>query len=185
MKKIINNREFKRYFFMVISSFLYALSLSQFFAPNNIVAGGLSGLAIVLNYLMPFITVGTFNLLVNVPVLLLGFKVEGWKFILRCLLTIGLISIFTDITGVITPITDDKILATLYGGILQGISIGMFCKYSVSSGGTELLGRVIYKKLKSFPITYFIYALDALVVLISVIVFKQPENIRSSLKDNK
>lgn len=176
MKNNKLKKEFQRYFFMVIGCALYAFSLSQFLIPFQIVAGGMSGLATILNFLSPKISVGMFTAILNLPILIIAFKSEGYKFILRCLLTILILSLFTDIIKFPT-ITQNVLLATLYGGILQGISIGFFCRYSVSSGGTELLGRVISSKFKAFPMVYYIYGMDALIVILSAIVFKTPENV--------
>ena len=170
-------KEVTRYIYMLISSFLYAISLSLFFVPAKIVAGGVSGLSIIMNYLFPLITVGTFNIMFNLPILLGGLKSEGWKFILRCLLTVTCISVFTDLTAYLPPITDDRLLCALYGGAIQGIAIGLFCKYSVSSGGTELLGRMIFRKIKIMPMVYFIYIVDAFIIILSAIVYKSPENL--------
>ena len=174
-------KEITRYIYMIISSFIYALSLSLFFVPAKIVAGGVSGFSIILNYLFPILTVGTFNALINLPILLFGLKSEGWKFILRCLLTVACISVFTDLTAFLPPITDDRLLCALYGGAIQGIAIGLFCKYSVSSGGTELLGRMIYKKIKLMPMVYYIYIVDAFIIVFSAIVYKSPENLLYAL----
>ena len=77
-------RECKRYFFMVIGCICYALSLCIFLIPNNIVGGGVSGAASLIN-IMTGLPAGVFIVVINFPILVFGFKLMGWKFILRCL----------------------------------------------------------------------------------------------------
>ncbi len=170
---------FKKYFFMVVAGFLYALSIDLFVKPNNIVSGAMTGLA-TLFYVLWGWDIGIVTILLNIPILILGLRKEGWRFILDCLITIVVLGLLTDGLALIIKdytITDNKLLASMYAGLLQGVAVGLYLKYRVSSGGTELLGRIIYNKIKIGSMPAVIAVLDAIIVLAGTIVMKNPENL--------
>lgn len=169
------------YLFMLLGCVAYGLSTSIFLAPNAIVAGGVSGLSVLINLLNDKIPVGMISIAINIPILLLGLKFCGWKFILRCLLTITCLGVATDLLALLPPITDDPILSSLYGGVCQGIGIGLFVRYEFSSGGTELLGRVISRFVKFLKIPVCVGILDAIVVILGAVVTKNPDNMLYAL----
>ncbi len=130
MNKKIFLREFKRYMFMVLGCLSYALSLEAFLIPNNIVGGGVSGAASLIHMIWDLPT-GVFIVTLNLPILIFGFKKMGWKFIVRCFITTACLSLATEFWDLILPdndwmlvnLTNEGILASLYGGILQGIAL--------------------------------------------------------------
>lgn len=172
--KKIKSFNYQAYIFMVIGCIFYGASTAIFLSPNNVVGGGVSGLAVLLNHIIPSVSIGIFILTVNIPIFLIGLKQNGWRFILRALLTVAVLSLITDgivylfeIIGQSPTVlfTDDPLLASIYGGVAQGIGIGCFIKWKVSSGGTELLARVIQRKLSFMSIQAWIAILDAVVVI--------------------
>ena len=173
--------EIRGYIGMLVGCLLYGLSTSLFLAPTEIVAGGASGLAVLINLLYNKISVGTLLLLINLPIMLLGLKYQGWKFILRCLLTVATLSVITDLLALLPAPTEDSVLASLYGGICQGVGIGMFVKYQFSSGGTELLGRVLAKFIKGLSIPVCVGILDGAIVIFGAIVTQNPANMLHAL----
>ena len=173
--------KFKGYFFMLVGCFFYAMSTSLFLAPNNIVAGGVSGLSVIINYINSKIPIGLISIALNIPILLLSFRVQGFRFIAKCLLTVTVLGIITDLLAYFNKITDDKILSSVYGGVCQGVGIGLFVKYEFSSGGTEILGRLISGKLKFLKINVCVGILDAIVVIFGAIVTKDPNNMLYAL----
>lgn len=173
--------EAKGYLFMLLGCILYAFGTSLFLAPNSIVAGGVSGLAVLINYVNKNIPVGMIIIAINIPILAFGIKYQGWRFILKCLLTVGSLGLITDLVAIIPSFTDDGVLASLYGGICQGIALGLFLKYEFSSGGTELLGRLIARFIKRLKIPVCVGILDGLIVVIGSIVTKNPSNMLHAL----
>ena len=177
----------RRYFFMIIGCISYALSLRMFLIPNEIVGGGVSGAASLIEIVTGLYGyAGYFIIAINLPILILGFKLMGWRFILRCLITTATLGLFTNffsfkIFDFLQGFTDNKILASLYGGILQGIGIGLFIKYEMSSGGTELLGRLTQHVLPFGSIATHVAIFDGLVVVLGAIVLKNPENVLYAL----
>lgn len=168
--------EIKRYAFMIIGCLSYALSLKMFLEPNGIAGGGVSGAASLIHILTSLPT-GLFIAVINIPILIFGFKKMGWKFIVRCLITTGCLSLATEFWELILPnkiwmlekITDDGILASLYGGLLQGLGIGLFIKYETSSGGTELLGRLTHGIIPLGTIATHVAVFDGLVVVLGAV----------------
>ena len=173
--------EVKGYVGMLLGCVLYALSLRFFLRENGIVAGGLTGLATLINLINERIPMGMITIALNVPIFLLGLKYTGWKFILRSLLTVAVLGGVTDLFSLFVPqLTEDPLLASLYGGILQGLGVGLFIRCEFSSGGTELLGRVVSKWVKVVNIPVCVGIFDAMIVAAGA--FKQgPENILYAL----
>lgn len=173
--------EAKGYVFMLIGCVMYALSTRLFLAPNSIVAGGVSGLSVLINLINEKIPIGLISIAINVPILIAGIKFQGWKFIYRCLVTIVTLGVITDIFEVLPALTTDGVLASLYGGVCQGIAIGLFVRFEFSSGGTELLGRLISRFVKVLKIPVCVGILDAIIVIAGAIVTKNPANMLYAL----
>lgn len=173
--------EAKGYVFMLIGCVMYALSTRLFLAPNSIVAGGVSGLSVLINLINEKIPIGLISIAINVPILVAGIKFQGWKFIYRCLVTIVTLGVVTDIFEVLPALTPDGVLASLYGGVCQGIAIGLFVRFEFSSGGTELLGRLISRFVKVLKIPVCVGILDAIIVIAGAIVTKNPANMLYAL----
>lgn len=167
---------------MVLGCLTYALSTVLFLAPNEIVSGGIAGLATLIHLLTKkAVPIGILIFAFNVPIFLLGFKYVGWKFIVRALLTVATISLIADGIAFLPGITNDPILASLYGGILQGIGIGFFVRCEFSSGGTELLGRLMHKWFKVGNIPIWVGILDAVIVITGAICLKKVDNVLYAL----
>lgn len=169
-----------RYVFMLVACVTYALSINLFIVPNKIVGGGVTGASTLISYLTDW-NIGTLSILLNIPILLGGLRVEGKTFLLNCLLTTSVLGVCIDLTSFLPPMTTDPLLASLYGGLVQGVAIGLFVKYMVSSGGTELLARILHEKWEGISIPLFIAMLDAAIVIVGAIVMKNPENVLYAL----
>ena len=163
---------------MLVGCVLYSLGLDCFLVSNEIVGGGVSGLASLI-YLITDqrVSIGLMTVVINLPILLLGLKQMGWKCMLHCLLTIGVLSLCNELFIGLPSLTDNRILAAVYGGILEGLGIGIFVKFKVSSGGTELLGREIRNWLKLFSIPVWTSILDAVIIISGSIALRDPENV--------
>lgn len=173
--------ELKGFFFMLIGSVAYATSTSLFLAPNSIVAGGMAGLAVLVHLFNESFPVGLVTIALNIPIFLCGLKMQGWKFILRSLITVATLGIITDLLAPIGAITSDGVLASLYGGICQGIGIGLFVRYEFSSGGTELLGRLFKRWFKILKIPVWVGILDGIIVVLGSVFTRNPNNMLYAL----
>ena len=176
-------KEVVGFLFMVLGCIAYGSSTSLFLAPNTIIAGGATGLAVLIAQLKEELTsfVGMISIAINLPILLLGLKYQGWRFIVRCLLTIVTLGVVTDLLVFLPPLTDDGILASLYGGVCQGVGIGLFVRYQFSSGGTELLGRVLTRWIKVLSIPVCVGILDGAIVILGAVVLREPANMLHAL----
>ena len=169
------------YAMMVLGCISYALGVAFFLKPCGIVAGGIAGLATLFHLLNENVPIGLVTIVLNIPIFLLGLKYTGKTFILKALLTVGVLGLFTDLFAVLPPLTTDPVLAALYGGICQGLGIGLFVRYEFSSGGTELLGRVISRWIKILNIPVCVGICDAVIVLSGAIALANASNILYAL----
>ena len=153
------------FFMMLLACAAYGASTSLFLAPNVIIAGGISGLCVTVHTLYEKIPIGTLSIAINIPILLFSINGFGWKFTLKSLVTIVILGVATDLFALLPPLTTDPLLATLYGGICQGIGVGFFVLYKYSSGGTELIARLIALKAKNIKIPLCLAVLDGIIVI--------------------
>ena len=176
-------KELKGYLCMILGCIAYGMSTSLFLAQNQIIAGGITGLAVIFNYLNENIPIGMISIVLNLPILILGVKFLGWRFVIRCLITVATLGVITDALAYVftDPITSDGVLASIYGGICQGVGIGLFVRYQFSSGGTELLGRLISRFSKMLSIPVCVGILDGIIVIIGSIVTANPANMLHAL----
>lgn len=184
LKKQLIFSNIKGFPFMILGCISYALSTVLLLAPNQVIAGGVSGLSVLINYLDKRIDIGIISIIINIPIFLLGLKYQGWRFIINSLITVVCLGLTTTLLDyfINTPLTEDRVLASLYGGVLQGIGIGLFVRYEYSSGGTELFGRIISRWTKSLlNIPICVGILDAIVVIAGTIVTKNPSNMLHAL----
>ena len=172
--------EVSRYLFMVLGCISYAIGLCMFLIPHNIVGGGISGAASLI-YMLTGLPAGLFIVLLNVPILLGGLKLMGWRFILRCFITTATLGLCTELCSVLPSITDNPLLGAVYGGLLQGLGIGLFIRFEMSSGGTELLGRITYHLIPVSGIATHVAIFDAAIVILGAWAMNNPENILYAL----
>ncbi len=189
-------KEIKGILFMILGCIAYGAATGLFTDPNNIVAGGITGLAIIFKHIGVPLEIGTMIIIMNVPIAICAIKSQGIKFVLRCILTTTVLGIVTNIFAGINknnPIffenlapniiteNSDGVLASLYAGVFQGVGIGLFVRYQFSSGGTELLARLFARIFKGISIPLMLGLLDGIVVVSGAIVTKNPSNLLFAL----
>jgi uncharacterized membrane-anchored protein YitT (DUF2179 family) len=166
-------RSIKEYVLILVGAFIQALSLRLFLVPAQLVSGGISGAGQLLNYVFKT-PIGLVVVLGNIPLFVLGWRyLGGPRFAARTMLSILSFSVFTDLLIYLTgtsPITDDIVLNTLYGGITLGVGLGIVYLGRGTSGGTDILGRILNRNFGiSISMAYLIT--DSLVVLLAGFVF--------------
>lgn len=158
----------------LLGSFIMAAAVSLFLLPNELSSGGFSGIATVLYYLFKF-PVGTTIIVLNIPLFILATFKIGKKFLFKALVGTTSLSIFIDILDKLTPLTNDKILACVYGGILTGLGTALILRAHSSTGGSDLAGNII-KEYKPMARTgNLITIIDAVIVLLNVVFLKKIE----------
>lgn len=158
----------------VLGTMMNGFATGSFLMPNKIVGGGASGISTILFHTMG-IQPGVSFFILNILFLLAGFKFLGKEFVLKTLLGITLLSAFTQIFSFFSIYTENLILAVVFGGALYGMGIGMSFAAGASTGGTDIIGRIIQSKFTSVPIGKILLFVDGVIILISLIVFKNLE----------
>lgn len=138
-----------------------------FLVPNNIAPGGLTGVAMVLNYLFS-VPVGTTSMLLNIPLFMIGWKAMGRVFVFRSLLATLLFSLTIDLIK-LQPVTTDPLLGTLFGGILLGVGLGLILRGGATTGGTDMAARMVHKRFPFITVGAFLMMIDCVVVLMAAI----------------
>ena len=158
------------YIGIAVGCVLTALGLSVFLIPNKIAAGGVSGLATVIYYLFE-VKVSIVMLAINVPLFILGVKVLGKNLGARTLYGIGVLSLAIELTSGIPPLTDEVLLAAIYGGVLVGLGLGIVFKSKGTTGGTDLAAALLHRFVPTFSIGQGMLLVDILVVTMAGITF--------------
>ena len=160
-----------QYVGIILASLLYAAAIALFLDPNQLAPGGVSGIAIIVNHLLPIPT-GTLILMMNVPLLLLGMRKLGFQFVLSTLVAVISSSIFTNLLAPYGPLTTDPLLAACAGGGLLAVGMGLLFKLGATSGGTDILIRVIKLKYKHLKTGSLFLITDCCVIAASALVFR-------------
>lgn len=158
----------------LIGAFIMAIAVSLFLLPNELSSGGFSGIATILYYLFK-LPVGTTIMVLNIPLFVLSTLKIGKRFLVKSLIGTISLSIFIDILAKINPLTNDKILACVYGGILTGLGTALILRAHSSTGGSDLAGNLI-KEYKPMARTgNLITLIDGVIVMLNVIFLKKIE----------
>ena len=143
--------ELKRLPLLILGTLIAAFGFAVFLAPNNLSAGGLTGIGLIINHYTGW-PVGTLFLILNLPLIIVGFRELGrWPFVWRTLIASVLFSVFTDLfiwlmPQVLDPFppTDDVLLSAIYGGLFGGIGAGLVFRTGSTTSGSTNLGRLIH-----------------------------------------
>lgn len=157
-------------------SVLYALSVNLFSAPNQIAPGGVTGVATLINYLTG-LPIGILIFIINIPLLIAAWKFIGRGYTVRTAIATVLTSLVIDITApFITPFHGDKMLVAVFGGVLAGAGLGLIYMRGATTGGSEVVAGLLERKWPHIPIGRLILLVDAVVVALSMVVYKQLES---------
>ena len=154
---------------IVAGSTLVAVGLSAFIVPNRIVDGGVTGLAILIHYLAG-LPIGWLIMAINVPIFLGGIRYVGWRFGLRSLLGVVAISVAVELTKHVPAVTHDLLLASVFGGIVEGVGMGLVLRSQGSLGGTDILA-VVFSHLLGFTVGELLLGIDVLIIGAAALTF--------------
>ena len=176
MKKIINN--IKLLIVDILGCNLMAFGIVFFLLPNKLSSGGFTGISTIFYYLFN-IKVGTTTILLNIPLFIMTYLKLGKKFFSRAIFGTVALSLFLNIYEMLSKslstITTDKLLASIYGGLIIGVGSAIIMRNNSSTGGTELLSNIISKSFPQFKVSELIIVLDIIIVLANIIILKQIE----------
>lgn len=165
----------------VIGSFIFGAGYAIFLGPNNLNAGGISGLSAVIvqlvnpNGTIPFISVGVLTICINLPLFAFGGLKIGKRFFFGSLLGLSLSSMVMDYLPIALPL-QEPLLAALYGGVVTGFGLGLVFMSGTSTGGSDIVVRLVKLKAKNTNIGVIAMVFDVFVVTLTGLVFKNVEN---------
>ena len=167
----------KSYVVITLGSILYALAYNIFYAPNLVAMGGLTGLGQVLNALIPVLPVGTTVFVMNVPLFFLGWKFIGGHLLVSSLYAMTFSSFAIDVMDMIYQFPPmDTMLAAIFGGALLGAGIGLVFSKGATTGGTDLIARLLKLKFAWLPMGTLVLIPDFIVIVLAAIAFGKVES---------
>ena len=178
----LNNifKTIKDYFAITISAFLYAFTFNFFFETNELAMGGFSGIGQILHHYFEFLTPGVVVFVLNLPLIVIGVKKQGWKLLFTTIFAIAVTSVMIDgmnfmvaKQGWTYPKMEQPFLACIFGGILCGASLGFMMLKNATTGGTELAARLLKYVFRSVSIGRLCLIIDATVVGIYAIAYNK------------
>lgn len=169
---------FKKYVYQIlliaVGAFIMASGTSFFLLPNQLSSGGFAGIATIGYYLLK-IPVGVTIFVLNIPLFIISYFRIGKKFLFKSLLGTSFLAIFIDILDKYPPITEDRFLGCVYGGIAMGIGTAIILKAGSSTGGTDLLTYIIKSFKPHYKSSTLIVIIDIVIVTLNVIFFRDIE----------
>ncbi len=165
IQKIRENKIILQYAMIIIGCFIGAASYPLFLEPNHIAPGGLTGITTILNFHFG-LPIGLTSLVLNIPLLIVGWRLIGAGFILRTLIATLLFSFMIDFLH-LPALSNDPLLASIFGGILLGIGLALILRGSATTGGTDLMARIVHHYQRAITIGSFLFAFDSLVIILT------------------
>ena len=162
------------YIVIAIASGFYAIAISMFLDPNKLAPGGVTGIAIIINHFLEMPT-GVLVLIMNIPIMLLGIWKFGLKFFVSTIVATVMGSVFIDVVAKFPVATNDLFLSSLIGGVLMGLSIGLIFKVGASTGGTDIIARLLKLRFPHIETGKLFICVDILIVMASAIAFRDIE----------
>lgn len=164
----------KEILYLTVGCIIMAIGISLFLLPNQLSTGGFAGISTIIYYLFN-LPLGVTMLCLNIPLFIMAYVKVGKETTIKGLIGTVLLSFFIDIFDKIKPLTTDRLLACIYGGIFVGIGTAIILKANASTGGTDMLSYIIRSYRSTYRPGNLIVIVDGIIVILNVIVFKQIE----------
>lgn len=172
MKKSI--REILNYFLAILGGCLVGVGEAWALIPLKLTTGGFNGISMLVYYVFG-IPVGLVSILLNLPLFIVSLKMLGVKYSLKTLIAMLVTSITIELAGNLTPLTDDMLLASVFGSAIIGLGISICLRGGSTTGGTDLLAKLIQSKNRHLNMGEVILIIDAIVIAIASITFESIE----------
>jgi len=158
-----NKEHISAYIQILIGCVIGGVSYPLFLVPNGIAPGGVTGIATIFHFLFN-LPVGLSSFLMNLPLFLLSYRKVGGRFAFRSFLAMLLFSFVIDFLNVM-PLTVDTLLGTVYGGILLGAGLGLILRGNATTGGTDMMARLVHKHTPFITVPVILFMLDCVVII--------------------
>lgn len=164
------------FLFFAVGSVLFAVSVNCFTAPNKIAPGGVTGLATVLNYLIGT-PIGTMLFLINVPIFIWAILELGYQLVGKTIVATLICSITIDTLSPVLPVYEgDHMLAALFGGVLEGVGLSMILVKGATTGGTDMVARLLERRLRHLSMGQLMLGVDAMVIVLAGFAYRSLES---------
>lgn len=172
LRSAMKNEHVSAYLQILLGSLIGAVAYPLFMVPNHIAPGGLTGLSTVLNYLFG-LPVGLTSLVMNIPLFIVGYKAMGRVFVIRSLIATVLFSVLIDIIP-LPAMTQNPLLGAVFGGVLLGVGLGLILRGGATTGGTDMVARMIHNRFQHITVGAILFFIDCCVVTMAGF-FIEPE----------
>ena len=167
----------RRYGLITVFSVVFAIGFDWLYVPNDIGLGGMTALGQIVNYLIPSLPVGTVVLVANIPLFLLGWKFLGGSVLISSLYAMAATSVLMDLFNALIPFSPmDPMLASIFGGVLIGLSLGVIFAQGATTGGTDLIARLLKLPFGWLPMGKLLLGVDLVVIVSVAVAFRSLES---------
>ena len=161
------------YLWIALASAIYALGFCWCYEPNQIGFGGITGVGQIINHFLPWAPIGVVVIILNVPLFLLGWKFIGGRLLVTSLFAMAVSSIFIDLIAAVHTFQPmEPLLGCIFGGVLMGGSLGIVFLQGATTGGTDLIARLMKLKLAWLPMGKLLLIIDLLVIVAVAVSFR-------------
>jgi len=167
----VSIKQIKDSLMIVFGLALVAFAVSTLITPNKIIQGGVSGIATIVFYIAQ-VPISVTNLLANIILIIIGIKILGKSFIIKTFFCVLILSFFMELFSHLPHLTEDRLLAAVFGGIMYGFGIGLTLMKGASSGGTDIAGRICQYLLPHMSIGKLLLIIDSMVILGGYVAFR-------------
>ena len=164
---------FLQYAVITVACVAYAFGFDWCYDANHISVGGLTGVAQIINYFLPWAPVGTVAWLLNIPLFIIGWKMIGKRLFFASLYGMTITSVFIDLFAALHEFQPmDPILAALYGGVIAGVAAGVMMLQDANTGGTEMAARIMKLKFEGASVGTLMLSVDLVVTVVYALIFR-------------
>lgn len=160
------------YLGITLASAAFSVGFNWCYAPNGIAFGGITGVAQIVHRFFPVVPIGITVIVINIPLFLLSWKLLGRHVFVTSLFAMAASSVFIDLLGSLYQFPPmDSLLACIYGGVLVGAALGVILQQGATTGGTDLIARLLKLKLAWLPMGKLLLAVDLAVIVAVALAF--------------
>ena len=172
--KEIGKRYVIPYLWITLACAIYAVGFNWCYAPNHISNGGITGVAQILNVFLPWLPIGTAIIAINIPLFLLGWRLLGGHLLVSSLYAMFVSSLMLDVLTAVVDFQpmDEPLLACIFGGVMMGLSLGIIFLQGATTGGTDLIARLLKLKMAWLPMGKLLMAIDLVVIVAAAVTFR-------------
>ena len=176
MKNNIVFRRVIQYVVIVLGCVIYAVGFQFFMYPNNIVSGGIVGVAMIINKLMP-VPVSVTTIILNIPLFVIAWRYFGLDFLISSLVGMALSSAFVDLFAIFNIVlTDDPMLASIIGGVIKGVGLGVIYYVGSTTGGVDIVAKMLRMKNPHLNLGTILLLIDAAIIVAYAVILNKYES---------